>query len=234
MNELRALRPLNSPRWLALLALAWAACAHAGADDIARLYALPPAGSISLRVVNPSAHAASVQWGDGSAVSLASTGVVATGYRVFPTGQTPVLRVDGQAVDIGLGKPGAQPGGFVTLVLTGSGANVVVTPLADAAATLDGMKAELVFYNLVPECTARVLIVDGPDVFAGAAPLSRASRAINPVAAKLAGECGDVRSASLPLADLAPGDRYSLFLVGRAAEPRLAGALNRTEPYRQP
>jgi alginate O-acetyltransferase complex protein AlgF len=234
MNTPRPLHPPGLPRWLACLALAWAATAHAAADDIARLYALPPAGSISLRVVNPSANAASVQWGNGAAVTLASTGTIASEYRAFPAGQTPALRIDGQTVDIDWPALGTHAGGFVTLVLTGSGAKPAVAPLADSAATLDGLKAELIFYNLAAGCTARVLIENGPDVFAGAVPLSRSTRAINPVSANLEGECGDVRSGPLPLPELGPGDRYSLFLVGSAGQPRLAGALNRTEPYRKP
>jgi alginate O-acetyltransferase complex protein AlgF len=50
------------------------------------------------------------------------------------------------------------------------------------------------------------------------------ARAINPVSAKLVGQCGAAASAALPLPTLAAGDSYSLFVTGDAAKPVLSGA----------
>ncbi|WP_174997394.1 alginate O-acetyltransferase AlgF [Pandoraea iniqua] len=205
--------------------------AHAApADDIARLYALPPDGSVYVRVVNQAVAPVSVQLGNGAkAESLAANGKIVTDYRVLPGAQAYPLKVNGRAIDVS----GKTPkGGFVTLVVDGAKASAPAKVIVDESPAADGLKAELAVYNLVPGCTAKVGVAGGPTVFPAVADGARAARAINPVSASLVGECAGHTSAPLALPPLKGGDRYSLFLVGTAQAPVLVGATNRTEPYK--
>jgi alginate O-acetyltransferase complex protein AlgF len=106
-----------------------------------------------------------------------------------------------------------------------------VQPIVDESPPADGMKAELSAYNLVPSCAAAIRIAGGPAVFTDIAYGSRAARTINPVAASIEGACGAHVSTPLALPALKAGDHYSLFLIGTAQQPALAGTLNRTEPW---
>jgi len=218
----------------AALAAAALACAHPGgaqttaADDMARLYALPPAGSVYVRVVNPSATPVAVQLGAGAKPeTIGAKGRIGTDYRAMPGGKL-TLAIDGKAATAA----GALPqGGFVTLIVGQAGAGVQT--IVDENTAADGMKAELSAYNLVPSCAATIRVAGGgPAVFADIAYGSRAARAINPVAASLAGACGEHVSAPQALPALKAGDHYSLFLIGTAQQPALVGTLNRTEPWR--
>lgn len=204
----------------------------APADDIARLYALPPAGSAYVRIVNPTAQTLSIQLGAGArAVQLAPREQIATDYRVVTGGKPLALRINGKPVSSDVMAPAS---GFVTMVVTVHGDTASVKPIADAGEAADGLKAELAVYNLVPACAASVSIANGPTVFSEVAENTRAARSINPVSAELVGACADKLSAPFHLPMLKAGDRYSLFLVGTAASPVLIGQENRTEPYRAP
>lgn len=220
--------------WMALCATlsGLAATAQAApAEDVARLYALPPEGSAYVRVVNPSNKPLQVQLGAGSkAEALAANARIATDYRALPGGQPAVLKIDGQAVAL------ADPlprGGFVTLVVQQDQGKPSATQMLDAGAAADGLKAELAAYNLVPGCAAATIALgNGSAVFQNLAEKTRAARAINPVTASLTGRCADTSSAPLALPALKAGDRYSMFLVGTPAAPVLIGVTNRTEPHR--
>lgn len=202
------------------------------ADDIARLYALPPAGSVYVRVVNPEPAALSVQFGaDTTEEKLSPTGNVATDYRVVPGGRPLTLRINGQSVSTDSNMPAT---GFVTLVAALENGKPAVKPIADDSQGADGLKAELALYNLVPGCTASVSVPDGPTVFSKLAFQMRDARAINPVEVALIADCTGKRTAPLKLPRLNAGDRYSLFLVGTASTPTLMGQVNRTQPYRAP
>ncbi|RAR54875.1 alginate O-acetyltransferase complex protein AlgF [Paraburkholderia unamae] len=201
--------------------------AHAApADDMAHLYALPPDGSVYMRVVNPSDTPVAVQLGAGAkAETIGAKGRIGTDYRAIPGGALTLL-VDGKPA----GVAGALPrGGFVTLIVGQPGAGV--QPVVDESPAADGLKAELSAYNLVPACTAAIRVVGGPAVFGALAYGARAARATNPVSASLDGACGAHVSAPQALPALKAGDRYSLFLVGTAGHPALVGMLNRTEPW---
>lgn len=222
------------PVWMALCATlsGLAATAQAApADDVARLYALPPEGSAYVRVVNPSNRPLQVQLGAGAkAEPLAASARIASDYRALPGGQPAVLQVDGKAVAL------AEPlprGGFVTLVVQHEQGRTSATQVLDAGAAADGLKAELAAYNLVPGCAAATISLgNGAAVFQNLAEKTRAVRAINPVSASLGGQCAGASSAPLALPALKAGDRYSMFLVGTPAAPVLVGVTNRTEPHR--
>lgn len=224
--------PFFGPTLFAALTSLATLAQAAPADDIARLYALPPDGSVYVRVVNEASTPASVQLGNGSgakAESLAANGKIVTDYRVLPGAQAYPLKVNGRAVDVS----GKTPkGGFVTLVVDGAKATAPARVIVDESPAADGLKAELAVYNLVPGCTAKVGVAGGPTVFPAVADGARAARAINPVSASLVGECAGHASAPLALPPLKGGDRYSLFLVGTAQAPVLVGATNRTEAYK--
>ncbi|UVA79285.1 alginate O-acetyltransferase AlgF [Pandoraea commovens] len=205
--------------------------AHAApADDIAKLYALPPEGSVYVRVLNASNVAVNVQLGAGAkAESLAADHKIVSDYRVLPGAQAYTLKVNGRAVEVA----GKSPkGGFVTLVIDGSHASAPARAIVDESPAADGLKAELAAYNLVPGCLAKIGVANGPTVFPGVADGARNARAINPVSASLVGSCADHASAPLALPALKGGDRYSVFLVGTTQAPVLVGATNRTQPYR--
>jgi alginate O-acetyltransferase complex protein AlgF len=210
----------------ALLAGTHGAAQAAAADDMAQLYALPPDGSVYVRVVNPSAAPVKVQLGAGTKPeTIGATGRIGTDYRAMPGGAL-TLAIDGKPAAVA----GTLPhGGFVTLIAGRAGANVQI--VVDESPAADGMKAELSAYNLVPSCAAAIRVAGGATVFGSLASGTRAARAINPVSASLDGACGTHVSAPQALPALKAGDRYSLFLVGTAEQPALVGMLNRTEPW---
>jgi len=220
-------------RWVpvaALLCLPVAAGAQKGnaADDVARLYALPPAGFIHVRVVNAGSVPVAVQVGEQRVERLSTAGRMASDYFAQPGGGDFQVRVDGKRVRVD--QPAPQ-GGFVTLLLKDGGtpsADVVV----DKAASGAELKAQLTLYNLVRGCTAELRLAAGAVVLPSVPAFSSEVRAVNPVAAQLTGGCGDVASAPLQLPALRAGDRYSLFLFGPAGAPVLKGQQARTEPYR--
>jgi alginate O-acetyltransferase complex protein AlgF len=210
----------------ALLAGIHGTASAAAADDMAQLYALPPDGSVYVRVVNPSAAPVKVQLGaSAKPETIGATGRIGTDYRAVPGGAL-TLVIDGKPATVA----GALPhGGFVTLIAGRAGAHVQV--VVDESPAADGMKAELSAYNLVPACAAAIRVAGGATVFASLASGTRAARAINPVPASLDGACGAHVSAPQALPALKAGDRYSLFLVGTAEQPALVGMINRTEPW---
>ncbi|MGF6569619.1 alginate O-acetyltransferase complex protein AlgF [Paraburkholderia sp. GAS333] len=218
--------PAHAALAVALLGGVHGAAYAAAADDMAQLYALPPDGSVYVRVVNPSAVAVKVQLGAGAKPeTIGAAGRIGTDYRAMPGG-TLTLAIDGKPATVA----GTLPhGGFVTLIAGKAGANVQV--VVDESPAADGMKAELSAYNLVPSCAAAIRVAGGPTVFGSLASGTRAARAINPVSASLDGACGAHVSAAQALPALKAGDRYSVFLVGTAEQPTLVGMLNRTEPW---
>lgn len=218
--------PVRAALAAALLSGAHGAAQAAAADDMAQLYALPPDGSVYVRVVNPSSLPVKVQLGAGAKPeAIGAQGRIGTDYRAIP-GAALTLTIDGKPATVA----GALPhGGFVTLIVGKAGAGVQA--VVDESPAADGMKAELSAYNLVPSCAAAIRVTGGPAVFGSLASGARAARAINPVSASLDGACGAHVSAPQALPALKAGDRYSLFLVGTAQSPALVGMLNRTEPW---
>jgi len=213
-----------------LLLSAHGAMAQQGtaAQDVARLYALPPEGSIYVRVLNPERKNIQVQVGDGRTEQLSASAKLASDYRVQPGGGDFRVRVDGKPLKVEGRAPGS---GFVTLVLK-PGAAASAYPIIDQAQGGGGLKAELALYNLVQGCSAKLSLAAGAVVLPSVAEATRAVRAINPVQAVLVGQCGASTSAPLELPALKAGDRYSLFLIGGADAPVLKGQAARTEAYR--
>ncbi|MFG1397773.1 alginate O-acetyltransferase AlgF [Roseixanthobacter pseudopolyaromaticivorans] len=206
--------------------------AFAQATPLARLYAAkPPAGSAFVRVLNPTEAAVVVGLGEGAKATLGPGGPRASVYRVVPGGKPVSVTADGKPVS-GAASPAAD--GFSTLVLLPEGAGFRLEALADSTEGRDDLKAMLRFYALAPGCTATLAVADGPTVFDAVPPMASRQRAINPVEASLVGRCGDAVSAPLKLPPLKAGDHYSLFLVGTAQAPVLAGQNDETEPYRGP
>lgn len=213
-----------------LLLSAHGAMAQQGtaAQDVARLYALPPEGSIYVRVLNPERKNIQIQVGDGRAEQLSASAKVASGYHVQSGGGDFRVRVDGKLLKV---EGRAPSSGFVTLVLK-PGVVASAYPIIDQAQGGGGLKAELALYNLVQGCTAKLSLASGAVVLPSVAEATRAARAINPVQATLVAQCGTSTSAPLALPTLKASDRYSLFLIGGANAPVLKGQMARTEAYR--
>lgn len=200
------------------------------ADEIAKLYALPPSGSAYVRVVDPMSSGAHIQIGHEQATQLRPADTsIATDYVIVPGSQPVQLSVNGERVSTHITVP---PGDFATAILHKTNAAYTAKITTDTPSNIDGLKAELVFYNLTPECEGSITLSSGPTVFESLASGTRTTRAINPVAARLIGHCGTQQSAEFTLPPLKVGDRFSLFLIGDATTPRLVGQINHTRPYR--
>jgi alginate O-acetyltransferase complex protein AlgF len=195
------------------------------AQEIARLYASqPPAGSSFVRVVNPDAHAVSVEFA-GARDTLDPAHRVVTDYRVVDAAAGVVVKVNGRA----LAPLKVKPGSFNTVVLE-KGAPMLI---ADDTDGRDDLKAELRFYNVAPGCDATLAVENGPEVFAHVPQDESRKRVINPVQARVVGRCGaagTTATSAVPLPALKSGDRASVFLLGGGAM-RLVTQLDATAPY---
>jgi hypothetical protein len=199
------------------------------AQAIRHLYAAqPPAGSTFVRIVNPSDRAASVAVAGGSAVVISSGATIATAYVVVPGGKPLHIAVDGTDLPVA---EVPTPDTFVTIVLERTNSGYAEHSIVDQIDRSIGLNAELIFYNLAAACQAKLALSDGPTVFDTVASGSARQRAVNPVAAALAGTCGGQATSPVSLPDLKAGDYYSLFLIGEASAPKLVGALDQTAPY---
>lgn len=188
----------------------------------------PPAGSSFVRVVNPAAKAASVRIGDAAGESISATAIPATPYRIERSTNAIAITVNGDAP---IETIHAKPDSFLTLVIDRSSGTLRVTKINDDAGEVDGLKAQLRFYNLVRSCAAGLRIEHGPTVFEGVATNGTTARAINPIAATLAPSCGAAAGRPFKLPQLHPGDRFSIFLTGDSAHPIAVGNLDATEQY---
>lgn len=197
----------------------------------ARLYAArPPAGSSFVRVVNPGTAAMRTQVAAGPSQTLAGEKVAST-YAIVKGNEAFPVIIDGKPA----GTLQVAPDTFNTVIARRDGGKVVLSVLADAAGTQDGLKAELRFYNLSAKCAGAQLSVSpsGPALFDNVGQGASVARAINPVKATLVSACGAATSKTLALPGLEPGDHYSLFLVGTEAAPVLRGQLSATDPYQR-
>ena len=198
------------------------------AADVAQLYAMPPAGFIHVRVVNPSSTPVLVQIGGQRAERLSTVTKMASDYFAQRGGADFLVKVDGKPLMMDQAAP---RDGFVTLVLkdvTMPSAQAII----DRAAEGSELKAQLTLYNLIKDCTAQLRLTTGAVVLQSVPAFSSDVRAVNPVVAQLTGGCGVATSVPLQLPPLKAGDRYSLFLFGYSDAPVLAGQTARTEPYR--
>ncbi|MFM0084331.1 alginate O-acetyltransferase AlgF [Paraburkholderia sediminicola] len=216
---------------VASAALLTAGLAHAAADDVASLYGpQPPANASYLRVLNASSQAVRVVLAGSEAPQTLAPGAV-TRFSVLTEGTPARVAVDGKALADAAGSANAtasaatRAGDAVTVALRHDAKGWHATRIVGRYERVDGLKATLRAFNFAPGCSAKIGVDgNGPTVFAQVAAGAQDARAINPVSAKLVGQCGAAASAALPLPALAAGDSYSLFVTGEAAKPVLSGA----------
>ncbi|MFT0533494.1 hypothetical protein ACMHYJ_11810 [Castellaniella hirudinis] len=204
----------------------------APADDMARLYALPPAGSVYVRVVNATRHALDISMAGQADIQLPpDREPLVSAYYPIPGDQPYSLTANQQALSVDPAPPGA---GFVSLLVLADGENGLrAQAIVDKGVAADGLKAELAIYNLIPGCTAEISLESGQAVFTDVAFQGRQARAINPIRTGLTGACGAEQSPVFILPELKGGDHFSLFLLGDSHSPILAGALNQVMPSGQ-
>ena len=216
---------------VAATALLSAGMAHAAADDVASLYGpQPPADASYLRVLNASSQAVRVALAGSEAPQTLAPGAV-TRFSVLTQGTPARVTVDGKVLADAAGSANAtanatpRAGDAVTVALRHDTKGWHATRIVGRYERVDGLKATLRAFNFAPGCSAKIGVNgNGPTVFALVAAGAQDARAINPVSAKLVGQCGAAASAALPLPTLAAGDSYSLFVTGDAAKPVLSGA----------
>lgn len=216
---------------VASAALLSAGVARAAADDVASLYGpQPPANASYLRVLNASSQAVHVALAGSEAPQTLAPGAV-TRFSVLMQGTPARVTVDGKGVEDAAGSgnatanTAARAGDAVTVALRHDVKGWHATRIVGRYERVDGLKATLRAFNFAPGCSAKIGVDgNGPTVFAQVAAGAQDTRAINPVSAKLVGQCGAAASAALPLPALAAGDSYSLFVTGDAAKPVLSGA----------
>ena len=203
----------------------------AAAQAIAHLYApRPPTGSAFVRVINPDVSSISVRIGVRAPEGpLSSETEIATIYRIVPGNEPLTIEVNGRPAKNTVIPP---PDKFATLIVKPMKNEFELKMIVEEAPPIDGLRAELLFYNLIEGCNSGLSVVDGPRIFEPIPVDSSRRRSINPVEAKLYGECGVSRSTLWSLLPLKPGDHFSLFLVGAPDHPKLVGQLDLTEPYR--
>lgn len=219
---------LNSSKFAVAMAATLAAVtALAAADDVASLYGpQPPANASYLRVLNVSSRAAQVVLAGSEAPQTLAPGAV-TRFSVLTQGTAVRVSVDGKVLAEAAdpADAAARAGDAVTVALRHDAKGWHATRIVGRYERADGLKATLRAFNFAPGCSARIgLDGNGPTVFAQVAAGAQDARTINPVSARLVGQCGAASSAALPLPALAAGDSYSVFVTGDAAKPVLSGA----------
>ncbi|MGR7995011.1 alginate O-acetyltransferase AlgF [Xanthobacter sp. ZOL 2024] len=228
----RLKRRARRVRALVLAALATAAVAGpnaTSAQELTRLYApKPPAGSAYVRVVDLTRSGSPISFSSDARAVQPGSGEAASIYRIVKGGAPLTLNLAGKPVN-GPVTPPADA--FSTLVITPDESLILIP---DSTEGRNDLKAQLRFYNLVPDCIGAVTVVDGPKVFEGVATHDTRQRSINPIEATLEASCGATKTEALKLPPLKAGDHYSLFLVPTGGAPVLAGQRDETEPYRAP
>lgn len=208
-----------------LVALLSAGVVHAAADDVASLYGpQPPANASYLRVLNASSQAVRVALAGSEAPQTLAPGAV-TRFSVLTPGTPARVTADGKVVADAAAGGTTSAGDAVTVALRRDAKGWHAARIVGRYERVDGLKATLRAFNFAPGCSVKIGVDgNGPTVFAQVAAGAQDARAINPVSAKLVGQCGAAASAALPLPALAAGDSYSLFVTGDAAKPVLSGA----------
>lgn len=211
------------------IALWWFLTGQATAQEIGRLYApRPPMGSAFVRVATAN------ETKPGATIRMNTTeipvdeGNIASRYRVAPADRPTVLSIDGVTIEVQL-RPLSNR--FYTIVVARNDAGWTGFTIDEGESHVDDLKAQLRFFNLVPNCEAELKISGGPTIFDAATARNVRSRAINPVQAQLEASCGG-RSAPFKLPQLRSGDHYSLFLRETAGTLALSGQFDETEPFR--
>ncbi|WP_322996994.1 hypothetical protein [Castellaniella sp.] len=212
--------------------LAGIGLSHAApADDMARLYALPPAGSVYVRVVNATNRPLDASLAGQVNLHLPPNGAsMVSGYYPVDGNALLSLSADQQTLSADPAPPGTS---FISLLVLEGSEGLHTRTIADKGVAADGLKAELAVYNLIPGCTAQIALESGQSVFTDIDFESRNVRAINPVSTGLVGRCDAQKSSVFMLQNLKSGDHFSLFLIGNSHAPILIGALNQIMPTSQ-
>lgn len=196
------------------------------AQEIARLYApKAPKGSSYIRVINPLNTSVNVQIANNTS-TLDGQHDIATNYRVVPASAPVVIKVNGKD----LPAMSIKPDSYNTIILTSASSSQVVVDNTDNA---NDLKAELRFYNTVPNCSANLAIANnGPVIFKDIAQYQSNKRAINPVKADVTGSCNaGTSSAAVSLPQIKAGDKASIFLLGDQQHARVFVQIDHTDPY---
>lgn len=196
------------------------------AQEIARLYApKAPKGSSYIRVINPLNTSVSVQIAN-STNTLDGQHDIATNYRVVPATAPVMIKVNGKE----LPSLAIKPDSYNTIILASATSTQVIVDNTDNA---NDLKAELRFYNTIPNCTATLAIANnGPVIFKDIAQYQSNKRAINPVKADITGSCNaGSPSAAVALPQVKAGDKASIFLLGDQQRPRVFVQIDHTDPY---
>ena len=214
--------------WLPIFSVFWLAADPAAAQEIGKLYETrPPAGSAFIRT----ALIGGLNRGAKVEISTTDFSVagndIASRYRALRIDQPVSLSINGR----GLGQITLMSDKFYTLVIGGDDEHWQHFVMDEGQGSVNDLKAELRFFNLIPHCDASLRIAGGPTIFDVAEFVSVKSRTINPVQAQLEASCNG-RGATFRLPQLRPGDHYSLFFREVANQPDLTGQLDETEPYR--
>lgn len=206
-----------------LIAVAPHAMAQAAA--VASLYGpQAPADAAFFRVLNASSQSIKLMFtGGGAAQTLAPHAI--TRYAVLRPGEPLRVTVDSHVLPRSdKGNTAAVSGEYVTMAVLPSAQGLQTRAISTTQERIDGLKATLLAYNFVSNCSASVNLA-GTDtgVFKTLAEGTLQARAINPVKASLVGQCDQTVSAAVALPQLTAGDSYSLFLIGDSGKPLLVG-----------
>jgi len=162
---------------------------------------------------------------------LSSETQIATIYRIVPGNQPLTIEVNGRVAKNTISPPADK---FATLIVKIVKNQFELKMIVEDTSPIDGLRAELRFYNVIDGCRGGLNVVDGPQIFEPTPADSSRHRSINPVEAILYGECERTRSSLWKLPPLKSGDHFSIFLIGDRASPKLVGQLDETEPHRGP
>jgi alginate O-acetyltransferase complex protein AlgF len=231
VNRAMSINPRVIPGFFSLFLLLHGS--ESSAQAIAHLYAArPPAGSAFIRLVNSSSSSLNIRIGSGAPKEeLSSETQIATIYRIVPGNQPLMIEVNGRVAKNTISPPADK---FATLIVKVVKNQFELKMIVEDTSPIDGLRAELRFYNVIDGCRGGLNVVDGPQIFEPAPADSSRHRSINPVEAILYGECERTRSSLWKLPSLKSGDHFSIFLIGDPANPKLVGQLDETEPYRGP
>lgn len=202
---------------------------HAGAQTAAAEASLygpqPPADAAYLRVLNASSQPVRLAFTDSGPAQLLAPHEV-TRFSVLRPGEPLRVTIDAHPLPrIDSGSATASAGESVTIAVLHDAQGWRARAVTTRGARIDGLKATLQAYNFASNCGANIGIAGaGTTVFGNLSEGTTQARAINPVKASLVGQCGAAVTAPVMLPQLAAGDRYSLFVLGDAANPVLAGA----------
>lgn len=123
--------------------------------------------------------------------------------------------------------------GYNTVILRMKGEALDAVNIADSL-EFNQTRARLAFYNLVSDCPAASLTLQGTNqaVFTAVDPYTTKARSVNPANAKVVAACGGQSAPVLDLGRLEAGGQYSVWLMAPAGAPITMLARDRIMPRR--